>query len=100
MSIPVYSMLPAVEEWIMERGWTRAYTRVSDVGLGWHILYFVAFMTSVEFGVYWMHRLLHDIKPGYKYAPISVNTEIRRKCSCYIGSFLHTHKCLVITIKS
>ena len=66
MSIPVYAMLPAAEEWVMERGWTRAYTRVSDVGLGWHLAYFAAFMASVEFGVYWMHRLLHDVKSGYK----------------------------------
>lgn len=66
MSIPIYSMLPAVQEWVIEKGWTRAYSRVADVGLGWHIAYFVAFMTSVEFGVYWMHRLLHDIRAGYR----------------------------------
>lgn len=66
LSIPFYSMLPAVEEWIMERGWTRAYSRVADVGMLRHLAYFVAFMASVEFGVYWMHRLLHDIKIGYK----------------------------------
>ena len=66
LSIPLYSMLPALEEWVMERGWTRAYTRVSDVGLGWHVAYFCAFMACVEFGVYWAHRLLHDIKSGYK----------------------------------
>lgn len=67
LSIPFYSMLPAVEEWIIERGWTKAYSRVADVGIIHHLAYFLAFMASVEFGVYWMHRLLHDIRPGYKY---------------------------------
>lgn len=36
--------------------------RVADVGIGWHILYFAAFMTSVEAGVYVMHRSLHDVR--------------------------------------
>lgn len=33
MSIPIYSMLPAVQEWVIEKGWTRAYSRVSQVCL-------------------------------------------------------------------
>ena len=68
LSIPVYSMLPAAQEWVIERGWTRAYSRVASVGLARHIAYFVAFMACVEFGVYWMHRLLHDIRVGYRCA--------------------------------
>ena len=48
------------------QGWTRVFTRVTDVGLGAYLGYFLLYMTSVEFGVYWMHRLLHDIRPGYK----------------------------------
>ena len=44
----------------------QAYSRVSDVGLAAHIACFVAFMTCVEFGVYWAHRLLHDIRQGYR----------------------------------
>jgi Delta7-sterol 5-desaturase len=68
ISIPVYSMLPAAQEWVIERGWTRAYSRVASVGLARHIAYFVAFMACVEFGVYWMHRLLHDIRAGYRCA--------------------------------
>ncbi len=69
LSIPIYSMLPAVQEWVIEKGWTRAYARVSDVGLARHIAYFAAFMLSVEFGVYWMHRLLHDVQIGYRCLP-------------------------------
>lgn len=65
-SMPLYSVLPAVTEYAVEQGWTRAYTRISDVGLGWYLAYFVMYMTCVEFFVYWMHRGLHDVKIGYK----------------------------------
>ena len=47
------------------QGWTRAFSRVSEVGVGAYLGYFVLYMTSVEFGVYWMHRLLHEIRFGY-----------------------------------
>lgn len=66
LSMPLYSMLPAVAELCVEQGWTRAYSRISDVGVGWYLGYFVLYMTCVEFWVYWMHRGLHDIKFGYK----------------------------------
>lgn len=67
LAMPIYSALPAFVEWVMEQGWTRVFSRVSDVGVGAYLGYFVLYMTSVEFGVYWMHRLLHDIRPGYTY---------------------------------
>lgn len=38
---------------------------VGDVGLGRYALYFAAYMTSVEFCVYWCHRILHS-GVGYK----------------------------------
>ena len=66
LSMPLYSMLPAVAEFCVEQGWTRSYSRISDVGLGWYLTYFVLYMTCVEYFVYWMHRGLHDIKFGYK----------------------------------
>ena len=65
-SMPLYSVLPAVAELFVEQGWTRAYSRVSDVGIGWYLAYFVLYMTCVEYFVYWMHRGLHDVKIGYK----------------------------------
>lgn len=61
-AIPLYAVMPAAIEWAAEQGWTRAYSRVADVGIGRHILYFAAFMTSVEAGVYVMHRSLHDVR--------------------------------------
>lgn len=32
-----------------------------------YVVYFFTYMLSVEFFVYWAHRLLHEIKPGYKW---------------------------------
>lgn len=65
-SMPGYAVLPAVTEAIVEQGWTRAYARIGDVGVWHHIAYFAMYMAIVEFGVYWMHRLLHDIRIGYR----------------------------------
>ena len=41
--------------------------RVADVGLGRYVLYFALYMTSVEFCVYWQHRILH-MGIGYRWA--------------------------------
>ena len=67
-SMPLYAMLPALTEAVVEKGWTRVYSRIDDVGLTWYLVYFVLYMTSVEFFVYWMHRSLHDVKLGYRCA--------------------------------
>ena len=48
------------------QGWTKAYSRISDIGVGAYLAYFALYMVLVEFGIYWMHRLLHDIRPGYR----------------------------------
>lgn len=65
-SLPVYALLPTLTEEAAERGWTLTYGRVSDVGLPTYIALFVLYMCFVEFGVYWMHRGLHDIHAGYR----------------------------------
>ena len=39
---------------------------VADVGYARYAAYLALYLTSVEFFVYWQHRLLHDIKQGYK----------------------------------
>ena len=71
-SMPGYAVLPAVTEAIVEAGWTRAYPRIADVGALRHALYFAAYMVCVEFCVYWMHRLLHDIRIGYRQCPLAL----------------------------
>jgi Delta7-sterol 5-desaturase len=60
VAMPMYAMLPALTEQAMEKGWTLAYARISDVGLPMYCLYFALYMTSVEFFVYWQHRILHN----------------------------------------
>uniref|UniRef100_A0A7S0YCH2 Fatty acid hydroxylase domain-containing protein n=1 Tax=Polytomella parva TaxID=51329 RepID=A0A7S0YCH2_9CHLO len=67
LAMPLYSLLPTVTEYAAEKGWTVSYPRVENVGLPACVLYFFLYMTSVEFGVYWMHRWLHDVKPFYTY---------------------------------
>ena len=66
IAMPMYSMLPTLAEFAAEQGWTMAYPRVDNVGIPAYILYFALYMCSVEFGVYWMHRGLHEIKWAYK----------------------------------
>jgi len=65
LAMPMYAMLPTVTDVIVESGWTRSYPRVDDVGLPLYVGYFFVYMLVVEFGVYWMHRLLHEIRPLY-----------------------------------
>lgn len=75
-SLPVYAMLPTLTEEVVERGWTLTYARVSDIGVPLYVALFVLYMCFVEFGVYWMHRGLHDIHSGYRCAPAPVPPHI------------------------
>jgi len=59
-ALPLYSLLPALSEWMMEQGWTKAYPRVGEYGLPAFAAQFVVYMAGVELGVYWMHRSLHS----------------------------------------
>jgi lathosterol oxidase len=63
----VYCALPVVSEHMIESGWTRCYFHVSEVGWPMYFVYLALYLIFVEFGIYWMHRELHDIKPLYKY---------------------------------
>lgn len=65
LALPLYSMLPAISEYIIEQGWTMAYARIDEYGWAKYLGFFILYMSFVEFGVYWNHRLLHDIKAGY-----------------------------------
>jgi len=66
LSIPLYAVLPALTEWVVENGYTRTYSRISDVGVLRYWAFFALYMVSVEFCVYWQHRGLHDITLGYR----------------------------------
>lgn len=66
-AIPLYTMLPPFAEWFIRNGYTLCYSRVDTVGWPMYAVYFVMYMASVEFGVYWMHRKLHEVRLGYKF---------------------------------
>lgn len=65
--MPFYCALPAVSEYMIESGWTRCFFNISEVGVPMYLINLALYLIFVEFGIYWMHRELHDIKPLYKY---------------------------------
>ncbi|MED6217367.1 hypothetical protein PIB30_016991 [Stylosanthes scabra] len=65
--LPWYALLPTVEEYVTEGGWTRCFARVHHVGWLHYVFYVALYLILVEFGIYWMHKLLHDIKPLYNH---------------------------------
>ncbi|KAJ6936205.1 hypothetical protein NC652_011060 [Populus alba x Populus x berolinensis] len=66
-AMPWYTLLPTVSEYMIENGWTKCFSSISEIGWFAYIIYFLIYLVIVEFGIYWMHRELHDIKPLYKY---------------------------------
>lgn len=66
-AMPWYSALPTISEYMVENGWARCFSRISDVSWHAYLMYLAIYLIFVEFGIYWMHRELHDIKPLYKY---------------------------------
>ncbi|VAH55998.1 unnamed protein product [Triticum turgidum subsp. durum] len=66
-AMPFYCALPSVSEHMIESGWTRCFFHISEVGWPMYIVYVSLYLIFVEFGIYWMHRELHDIKPLYKH---------------------------------
>lgn len=66
-AMPWYTLLPTVSEHMIENGWTRCFPSISDIGWAAYLMNVAVYLVIVEFGIYWMHRELHDIKPLYKY---------------------------------
>lgn len=66
-SMPYYGLLMTSFEYMVEKGWTKCFARVSDVGLMAYLYYLLLYLAVVEVGTYWIHRLMHEIKPIYKY---------------------------------
>ncbi|KAJ6853628.1 delta(7)-sterol-C5(6)-desaturase-like isoform X1 [Iris pallida] len=65
-AMPWYSALPTISEYMVENGWTQCYSSIREVGWPMYTVYLVIYLGLCEFGIYWMHRELHDIKPLYK----------------------------------
>ncbi|CAN6451557.1 unnamed protein product [Victoria cruziana] len=64
--LPVFSLLPAVAEHVIEKGWTRAFVRIEEVGWPKHVLCTSIYLLIAELGLYWTHRLMHEIRPLYR----------------------------------
>ena len=67
-ALPLYSLLPSITEELCERGYTLTYAHITDVGVPTFMAYLCLYMAFVEFGVYWMHRGLHEVQIGYRCA--------------------------------
>jgi Delta7-sterol 5-desaturase len=65
--MPWYTLLPNISEYLTEIGWTKSFPRINNVSWIAYIGYLAIYMVILEFGMYWIHRELHDIKLLYKY---------------------------------
>ncbi|CAM6056060.1 unnamed protein product [Sphagnum tenellum] len=65
-AMPAYVALPTLSEFMVEQGWTRCFPRIEEVGWPAYLGLIITYLVIVEFGIYWIHRELHDIKPLYK----------------------------------
>jgi sterol desaturase/sphingolipid hydroxylase (fatty acid hydroxylase superfamily) len=67
-SLFMYAGLPILSEYIIEKGYTKVYFYIDEVG-GWgmYFAYLALYLLFVEFGIYWVHRTLHTNKFLYKY---------------------------------
>jgi Delta7-sterol 5-desaturase len=67
-SLFLYVLLPVVDEYAVEQGWTQTYHTVSEIGgYPWYFGMMIVYFALVEIGIYWMHRTLHTNKWLYKY---------------------------------
>ncbi|WMV16855.1 hypothetical protein MTR67_010240 [Solanum verrucosum] len=66
-AMPWYCVLPSLSEYLIENGWTKCFARISDVEWLTYFINTAIYLVIIEFGIYWMHKLMHDIKPLYKY---------------------------------
>lgn len=65
--LPLGALFLTLLEYLAETGWTRCYTRISDVGLVTYVFYTLIYVAIIDFWTYWIHRYMHQIKPIYKY---------------------------------
>jgi lathosterol oxidase len=67
-SLFIYTMLPVLDEYLVENGYTKVYFTVQEIGgMGMYILSHLFYFSLVEIGIYWMHRTLHTNKFLYKH---------------------------------
>jgi lathosterol oxidase len=66
-AIPLYTLLPPLSEHLILSGHTRVYGRLSSVSPAQYLAQVACYLLCVEFGVYWMHRKLHEVKWAYSW---------------------------------
>ncbi|XP_010463676.1 PREDICTED: putative Delta(7)-sterol-C5(6)-desaturase 2 isoform X1 [Camelina sativa] len=66
-AMPWYTLLPTVSEYMIEHGWTKCYSTLDHFNWFLCFLYIAIYLVLVEFGIYWVHKELHDIKFLYKH---------------------------------
>lgn len=66
-SIPVFTLMMTGFEYMVLKGWTKCFPKISDVGLVAYFCYIILYLVVVEIGIYWVHRAMHGVKPIYKY---------------------------------
>jgi lathosterol oxidase len=72
-SMILYVLLPVLDEYIIESGYTPlVYYTMSEVG-GWfyYLIYTSLYFALVEIGIYWMHRTLHTNKFLYRHLHVT-----------------------------
>jgi len=68
LSMTIYVLLPVVDEYLVEQGYTKVYYTVAEIGgFQWYATYMALYFCLVEIGIYWMHRKLHTNKWLYKH---------------------------------
>lgn len=96
-AMPWYSALPTLSEYMVENGWTRCFSRISDVSFFSYLGYMITYLMIVEFGIYWMHRELHDIKPLYKYLHATHHIYNKQNTlSPFAGNYSWSFPCLCL----
>lgn len=90
-AMPVYTGLPTLSEYMIERGWTKCFARIEDVGWLTYVGLVIAYLAVVEFGIYWMHRELHDIKPLYKHLHATHHIYNKQNTLSPFAGAVHSH---------
>lgn len=95
-AMPWYCVLPTLSECMVENGWTRCFSSIREVDWPAYTIYLITYLVIVEFGIYWAHRELHDIKPLYKYLHATHHVYNKQNTlSPFAGKSLWSFNCII-----
>lgn len=98
-AMPWFCVLPTLLEYMAENGWTRCFASVGEVGWPAYFVYLMIYLVIVEFGIYWMHRELHELKPLYKYLHATHHIYNKQNMlSPFAGEFLYCLFAFIIVV--